>query len=71
MVYTTQNYWIFGLLPSSGILANKKYDVSETGYDSVLRCLPVHLRTERDPVSETSFFLLSGILDDGKSPKTQ
>jgi hypothetical protein len=26
----TQNYWIFGLFPSSGILVNRKHDVSET-----------------------------------------
>jgi hypothetical protein len=23
MVYSTQNYWVFGLFPSSGILGNK------------------------------------------------
>jgi hypothetical protein len=23
MVYNTQNYWVFGLFPSSGILENK------------------------------------------------
>jgi hypothetical protein len=27
-----QNYWVFGLLPSSGILENRKQDVSEIGY---------------------------------------
>jgi hypothetical protein len=31
---------------------------------------PRHLRTETDPVSETSPFLVSRIPDDGKSPKT-
>jgi hypothetical protein len=36
MVYNTQNYWIFGLFPSSGILENRKHDVSETGSVSVL-----------------------------------
>jgi hypothetical protein len=34
---STQNYWGFGLLPSSGILGTRKYDVSETGCVSVLR----------------------------------
>jgi hypothetical protein len=29
MVYNTQNYWVFGLSPSSGILEKRKYDVSE------------------------------------------
>jgi hypothetical protein len=33
----TQNYWVFGLFPSSGILENRKHDVSETGTLSVLR----------------------------------
>jgi hypothetical protein len=34
MVYTrnTQDYWVFGLRPSSGILENtKEHNVSETG----------------------------------------
>jgi hypothetical protein len=38
MVYHTQNYWVFGLFPSSGILGPRKHDVSETGSVSVLRC---------------------------------
>jgi hypothetical protein len=33
-----QNYWVFGLFPSSGILGTTKYDVSETGSVSILRC---------------------------------
>jgi hypothetical protein len=28
--YNTQNYWVLGLFPSSGILENRKHDVSET-----------------------------------------
>jgi hypothetical protein len=32
---------------------------------------PPHLRTETDPISETLCFLVSRILDDGQSPKTQ
>jgi hypothetical protein len=35
MVYHIQNQWVFGLLPSSGILGRKKHDVSETGSVSV------------------------------------
>jgi hypothetical protein len=31
MVYNTENYWVFRLFPSSGILENRKQDVSETG----------------------------------------
>jgi hypothetical protein len=35
--YVAQNYWVFGLCPSSGILTTSKYDVSETGSVSILR----------------------------------
>jgi hypothetical protein len=31
MVYNTQNYWVFGLCPSSGILKTREYNISETG----------------------------------------
>jgi hypothetical protein len=40
MVYNTQNYWGFGLYPSSGFNNYKekdKHNVSETGSVSVLR----------------------------------
>jgi hypothetical protein len=30
MVYNTQNYWVFRLFQSSGILETSKHDVSET-----------------------------------------
>jgi hypothetical protein len=33
----TQNNWVFGLFPSSGILGTRKHDVSETRSVSVLR----------------------------------
>jgi hypothetical protein len=36
-VYNTQNYWVFGLCPSSGILDTRKHNVSETGSVFVLR----------------------------------
>jgi hypothetical protein len=32
---------------------------------------PPHLRTEKNPVSKTLCIVVSGILDDGWSPKTQ
>jgi hypothetical protein len=35
----TQNYWVFGLFPTSGILGNRKHDVSETGSVSIFRCV--------------------------------
>jgi hypothetical protein len=31
MVFNTQNYWLFGLCPSSGILETRKHNVSESG----------------------------------------
>jgi hypothetical protein len=30
MVYNTQNYWVFGLCPLSGILKIREHNVSET-----------------------------------------
>jgi hypothetical protein len=32
-----QNYWVFGLFPSSGILESRKHNVLETGSISILR----------------------------------
>jgi hypothetical protein len=40
MVDDTQNYWGFGLLPSSGILGNRGHDVPEIGPVSFFRCIP-------------------------------
>jgi hypothetical protein len=31
MVYSTQNYWVFALFLSFGIIENRKHDFSETG----------------------------------------
>jgi hypothetical protein len=36
-LWFAQNYWVFGLRPSSGILETRKHNVSETGSVSVLR----------------------------------
>jgi hypothetical protein len=36
MVHNTQNYCVFGLCPSSGILETRKHNASETGSVSVL-----------------------------------
>jgi hypothetical protein len=41
MAYNTNNYWVFGLCPSSGIVGTRKHDVSETGSVSVLRCVHI------------------------------
>jgi hypothetical protein len=83
MVYISQNYWVSGLCPSSRILKTRENDVSETGSVSVqiLRLdLPngsnridifFHLRTETDPVSETSCSVVFRISNDVQTPKTQ
>jgi hypothetical protein len=41
MVYHTQNYWVFGLFPSSRILGTRKHDVSETDPVSETSCFLV------------------------------
>jgi hypothetical protein len=38
MVDDAQNYWVFGLFSSSGILGNRGQDVSETGSVSETSC---------------------------------
>jgi hypothetical protein len=38
MVFNNQNYWGFGLFPSSGILGTRKHDVLETGSVSETSC---------------------------------
>jgi hypothetical protein len=48
---------------------SREHDVSETGSVSVLRCLlPYHLRTETDPVSETSYSLEYQTMDKVQKP---
>jgi hypothetical protein len=38
MVYQNQDYRVFGLSPSSGILGNRKHNVLETGSVSETSC---------------------------------
>jgi hypothetical protein len=40
---TSQNYWVFGLCPSCGILKIREHNVSEAGYVSALRWGMRHL----------------------------
>jgi hypothetical protein len=57
MVYNTYSHWIFGLFPSSGVLENRKHDVSETGsvsVSSVMRFL-----THRDLYDVTYYSWIS------------
>jgi hypothetical protein len=42
-MFLTQNYWVFGLYPLSGILENRKHDVSETG------CFRSQVKGEKTP----------------------
>jgi hypothetical protein len=37
IVYKSQNYWVWGLCPSSCILKTRERNVSETGSVSILR----------------------------------
>jgi hypothetical protein len=37
MAYNIQNYWVYGLSPSFGILRTRKHNVSETAPDSQLK----------------------------------
>jgi hypothetical protein len=77
MVYNTQDYWVFWTFPSSGILENRKHDVSETVSISVLRwkgggdtySVGPNWVGVFSPLSETSCFLVSRIPDDGKVKK--
>jgi hypothetical protein len=41
MVYNTQNYWVFGLFPSSRSLEIRKHDASETDPVSETSCFLV------------------------------
>jgi hypothetical protein len=69
MVYNTQNYWVLGLFPSSGILENTTFrklelfpSSGEGGGEDTYSVGPLRkelisitgVRTETDPVSETS-----------------
>jgi hypothetical protein len=75
-VYSTQNYWVFGLHPSSCILKTTEHGVQwlrlalSNGPNRV-GVSPSHLRTETNPVPETLCFLVFRIPDDGQSPRTQ
>jgi hypothetical protein len=60
-----QNYWVFGLLPSAGFL-----ELENTRFRK-LDLFPPSGEGGEDTYSETSCFLVSGIPDDGKSPKAQ
>jgi hypothetical protein len=64
-MFGIQNYWVFGLFPSSGILGTRKHNVSKTGSVSVLRCgwgehtySVVSLRQTNGPVMEVIIIII-------------
>jgi hypothetical protein len=52
--YPTQNFWVFGLFSSSGILENRKHDVSKTGSVSILRWGGEKSPTQLGPVERAN-----------------
>jgi hypothetical protein len=54
MVYNTQNYWVFQLFPSSGILESRKHDVLETGSLSILRWKGEKTPTQLSPLERAN-----------------
>jgi hypothetical protein len=78
MTMVVQNYWAyFGLYPSSGMRRTKYHNVSGTGSVYVLRWMGQDIPTQlgpleraslnhwTDPVSETLWFFVFHIPDDG------
>jgi hypothetical protein len=54
MVYNTQNYWVFALLPSSGVLENRKHGVLKTGSVSVIRLRREKTSTKLGPLDRAN-----------------
>jgi hypothetical protein len=80
MLYNTQNYWVFGLFPLSGILENttfRKLDLFPSSGEGGGKRHLLSWAPSRPPSPEdgnrSSFrnVVFSRIPDDGKSPKTQ
>jgi hypothetical protein len=57
MAYNTQNYWVFGLFLWSGILENRKHNVSETGSVSILKWGGVKAPTQLGPLERANLLL--------------
>jgi hypothetical protein len=56
MVYNIQNYWVFGLCPSSGIPKNREHNFSETESVPVSETLCSLILRTTDRVQESSNF---------------
>jgi hypothetical protein len=54
MVHNTQNYWVFGLCPSSGILKTRERNVSETRSVSILRWVGRKTPTQLGPLERAT-----------------
>jgi hypothetical protein len=52
--FTTQNCWVLDFAPSSGILENRKHDISETGSVSVLKWRGEKALTQLDPLERVN-----------------
>jgi hypothetical protein len=64
MVYDIEDYWVFGLCPSSGILKTQK--------NTTFRKLDLSPSSgQRTSFRNVVFFCVFRIPDDGQSPKTQ
>jgi hypothetical protein len=69
MVYNTQNYWVFGLFPLSGILENtafRKLDQFPSSGEGGGEY--GQWRMETDPVSETSYSLEYQMMEKDQKP---
>jgi hypothetical protein len=58
-------------LPSSGNISGPVIEVTSFEGTQQSRFLPLHVKTEADPVSETLCFVVFRIPDDGQIQKTQ
>jgi hypothetical protein len=60
MVYNTQDYWVFGLCPSSGTLKNmfQKLDLFPHSGEEVGEN-PIMMGCQEELVSSSGFFLMS------------
>jgi hypothetical protein len=64
MAYHNQNYWVFGLFPSSGIVGNRKHNISETVSVSILRCGGGKVLTKLGPLRQWTIVIAISCLRD-------
>jgi hypothetical protein len=77
MVYDIQDYWVFGLCPSSGILKTQKNTTFRKLVFGNWICFRLQVRGQETPTQlgplerDVVFVCVFRIPDDGQSPKTQ